>query len=71
MKEDFRYDRLISKALAEKYESTSDKTDQDALEPNEIVPLYIFLASSLNIELVYIILTSLSEFYKLKKDENG
>ena len=36
-----------------------------------MAPLFLFLASSLNVELVYIILTSLSEFSKLKKSEDG
>ena len=34
-------------------------------------PLYVFLASSLNVELVYIILTSICSFAYLIKDENG
>lgn len=34
-------------------------------------PLYLFLASSLNVELVYMILTGLTKFAQLKKDENG
>ena len=36
-----------------------------------MAPLYLFLASSLNVELVYIILTSITQFAYLKQDERG
>lgn len=41
-----------------------------APEP-EMTPLYLFLGSSLNVELVYIILTSISVFGKVSKDAEG
>lgn len=35
---------------------------------SEMAPIYLFLASSLNVELVYIILTGISKFSHLKDD---
>lgn len=43
--------------------------DEDVV--NEMAPLYLFLASSLNVELVYIILTSISKFSNLSSDKLG
>lgn len=37
-------------------------------EKCQMAPLYLFLASSLNVELVYIILTSVNKFAHLKRD---
>ena len=37
----------------------------------KMAPLYLFLASSLNVELVYIILTSITQFAYLRRDERG
>ena len=37
----------------------------------QMTPLYLFLASTLNVELVYIILTGITKFAKLKKDHEG
>ena len=37
----------------------------------QMAPLYTFLASSLNVELVYIILTSVNKFAFLIKDARG
>ena len=34
-------------------------------------PLYLFLASSLNVELVYIILKSISKFTAIERDQRG
>ena len=36
-----------------------------------MAPLYLFLASSLNVELVYLILTSVTQFAYLRKDDRG
>ena len=36
-----------------------------------MAPLYLFLASSLNVELVYIILKGISKFAEVKTDRNG
>ena len=37
----------------------------------QIESLYLFLASSLNVELVYIILTSISKFANVSRDQYG
>ena len=37
----------------------------------QMSPLYLFLASSLNVELVFIILTSISLFSRVTRDEHG
>lgn len=36
-----------------------------------MAPLYLFLASSLNVELVFVILTSVTQFAYLKRDVRG
>ena len=50
----------------------SDQSDLSMIEDvdvlGEMAPLYLFLASSLNVELVYIILTGISKFSHLKSD---
>ena len=44
--------------------------EEKSNEPEEeLSPLFMFLASSLNVELVYIILTSISTFTKVTRDE--
>ena len=51
----------------------SQDTENEPIEEekevaSEMAPLYLFLASSLNVELVYIILTSISKFSHLIND---
>lgn len=45
-----------------------DAVDEEEKSIPEMAPLYLFLASSLNVELVYIILASISKFSHLKND---
>ena len=56
----------------EDYRSQSVESDLSMIEDvdvlGEMAPLYLFLASSLNVELVYIILTGISKFSHLKSD---
>ena len=56
----------------EDYRSQSDQSDLSMIEDvdvlGEMAPLYLFLASSLNVELVNIILTGISKFSHLKSD---
>ena len=56
----------------EDYRSQSVESDLSMIEDvdvlGEMAPLYLFLASSLNVELVYIILTGISKFSHLQSD---
>ena len=54
-----------------KSSSRRKKKNKDGEKQFEMAPLYLFLASSLNVELVYVILTSVTQFAYLKKDERG
>ena len=52
--------------------STSSEKIEDTTEAKEdLSPLYLFLASSLNVELVFIILTSISQFCRVSVDQDG
>ena len=46
-----------------------DEIDQTQQEEEKIAPIMLFLASSLNVELVYIILTGLTEFAKMNSND--
>ena len=48
-----------------------DEEESDDEDTKELQPLYLFLASSLNVELVYIILKSISMFSSVTVDEYG
>ena len=51
----------------EKVEEKNEKAEPE----EELSPLFMFLASSLNVELVYIILRSMITFTKVIRDENN
>lgn len=51
----------------EKAEENNEKAEPE----EELSPLFMFLASSLNVELVYIILRSMITFTKVTRDENN
>ena len=53
--------------------STANRGDRQGVEQEdekgvELSPLYLFLASSLNVELVFVILKSISLFASVKSD---
>ena len=49
-------------------ESVDDDLDLTLKEEEKIAPIMLFLASSLNVELVYIILTGLTQFAKMNSN---
>ena len=64
------------KDLANSVKVAMEKEKAEAEEKNaepeeELSPLFMFLASSLNVELVYIILRSINTFSKVTRDENN
>ena len=60
------------KDLANSVKAAAEKVEEKNAEPEEeLSPLFMFLASSLNVELVYIILTSISTFTKVTRDKNN
>ena len=53
-------------------QAKAEEVEEKSNEPEEeLSPLFMFLASSLNVELVYIILTSISTFTKVTRDEHS
>ena len=60
------------KDLANSVKAATEKAEEKNAEPEEeLSPLFMFLASSLNVELVYIILTSISTFTKVTRDKDN
>ena len=60
------------KDLANSVKAATEKVEEKNAEPEEeLSPLFMFLASSLNVELVYIILTSISTFTKVTRDKDN
>ena len=60
------------KDLANSVKAATEKVEEKKDEPEEeLSPLFMFLASSLNVELVYIILTSISTFTKVTRDKDN
>ena len=60
------------KDLANSVKAATEKVEEKNTEPEEeLSPLFMFLASSLNVELVYIILTSISTFTKVTRDKDN
>ena len=64
------------KDLANSVKVAMEKEKAEAEEKNaepeeELSPLFMFLASSLNVELVYIILRSINTFSKVTRNENN
>ena len=49
-------------------DTENEPIEEEKEVASEMAPLYLFLASSLNVELVYIILTSISKFSHLIND---
>ena len=60
------------KDLANSVKAATEKVEEKNAKPEEeLSPLFMFLASSLNVELVYIILTSISTFTKVTRDKDN
>ena len=59
------------KVAMEKEKAEAEAEEKNAEPEEELSPLFMFLASSLNVELVYIILRSMITFSKVTRDENN
>ena len=58
---------IFANELQQSVESNSNNLEESAVK--QIQPIMYFLASTLNVELVYIILTGLTQCLHIKKDE--
>ena len=53
---------MIRSSLNNDLVESTDSADESEMPAGEMAPLFLFLASSLNVELVYIILTCVTKF---------